>query len=209
MGLGRFYNDNVLPLIVEKACSAPGVMRLRPKATDALFGTVVEIGFGAGPNVEFYPATVERVLAVEPSELSRHRAMRRIGRRPIDVEFVGIDGERLPLDDDVADSALVTFTLCTIPDVDAALAELRRVLKPKAPLFALEHGLAPDARVARLQRRLTPIQRRVAGGCHLDRDPVALLTAAGFTDLKVSQQYLRSTPKFIGYTSLISATSPD
>lgn len=209
MGIGRFYNDNVLPLIVEKACAAPGIMRLRPKAAAGLFGTVVEIGFGAGPNVEFYPEAVERVLAVEPCELSRQRAAQRIGAAPVDVEFVGLDGERLPLDDDVADSALATFTLCTIPNVGAALAELRRVLKPGAPLHVLEHGLAPDPKVARLQRRLTPIQRRVAGGCHLDRDPVALLAAAGFTDIEVSQQYLRSTPKFIGYTSLIRAISPD
>lgn len=208
MGIGTLYNEQVVPRLVDKACAMPGIRRLRPKATDGLAGTIVEIGFGSGPNMEHYPDSVERVLAVEPSELSRQRAIHNIALRPIEVEFVGLNGERIPLDDDSADGGLVTFTLCTIPNVHAALAELRRVLKPGAPLRVLEHGLAPDRRVQRVQRALTPLQRRLAGGCHLDRDPVALVAEAGFVDIDASQQYLRSTPRFIGYTSIIRATNP-
>ena len=207
-GIARWYEQRVLPRFVERACNAPGIRRLRPTATAGLVGTVIEVGFGAGPNVEFYPPDVTRVLAVEPSELSRDRAAARVAASSVDVEFVGLDGARVPVDDDVADAGLVTFALCTIPDVAAALGELRRILKPGAKLHVLEHGLAPDESVVRWQRRLNPIQKRLGGGCHLDRDPVAMLSDAGFIDIDASQRYLNSTPKFIGYTSLITAANP-
>jgi ubiquinone/menaquinone biosynthesis C-methylase UbiE len=152
----------------------------RQRAVAGLTGTVVEVGFGSGLNVPFYPPTVERVLAVEPSAVARKLAAPRIEASTIPVEFVGLDGQGLPLGDEMADSALSTFTLCTIPDDRLALRELRRVLKPGGRLHFVEHGRSGDDRVVRRQLRIEPLNRRVAGGCHLSRDHFATIRAAGF-----------------------------
>jgi len=139
--------------------------------------------------VPHYPASVDRVLAVEPSATAWRMAATRVGASPVPVEQVGLDGQALPIEDASCDGALCTFALCTIPDAEAALAEVRRVLRPGGRFHLLEHGLAPDARVASFQRRVEPLQRRVADGCHLTRDPVALVTAAGFRVEDVDQKY--------------------
>jgi SAM-dependent methyltransferase len=154
-----------------------------------LTGRVVEIGFGSGLNVDLYPAGVELVLAVEPAPVARRLAEQRIARSTIPIEHVGLDGHAIPLDDESCDSALSTFTLCTIPDVRLALGELGRVMRPGARLHFLEHGLSPDPGIAGWQRRLEPLQRRLADGCHLTRDPVALIRDAGFTLERVDQRY--------------------
>ncbi len=174
------YREQLLPRLIDKACGGRDLERWRGKVLDGLEGTVVEIGSGSGLNVGVYPPEVSRVLAVEPSEVARRLARRRIDAARVPVQHIGLDGQRLPLDDNSCDGAVSTFTLCTIPDVTAALAELRRVLRPGGRLHFLEHGLSPDPSVARWQRRLDPIQKRLADGCHLTRDPVALVTAAGF-----------------------------
>jgi SAM-dependent methyltransferase len=145
-----------------------------------------------------YPAEVERVLAVEPSMRARELAAKRIEASPVAVELVGLDGQALPLDDGVADCVLSTWTLCTIPDVEAAMAEARRVLKPGGRFFFLEHGVSTDPRVARWQHRLTPIQRRVAGGCHLDRDIRRIVLDAGF-ELERFTNFTIGRPKVMNF----------
>ena len=170
----------MLPRCVDKMCGAGDMARWRRKATEGLAGTVLELGFGSGLNVPEYPPEVERVLAVEPAGLARELAEPRIAASPVVVEHVGLDGASLPLDDGSADAALCTFTLCTIPDVGSAVAEVHRVLKPGGRFHFLEHGIAPDPGVATWQRRIDPVQKKVAGGCHLTRDPIALVEAAGF-----------------------------
>jgi len=184
-----FYREQVVPRLVALTCGANGLNRLRAATTAGLVGTVVEIGFGSGFNVPHYPAGVDKVLAVEPSATAFRLAGRRIGDAAVPVEQVGLDGQALPLDDASCDAALCTFALCTIPDVDSALAEVHRVLRPGGRFHFLEHGLAPDARVAAFQHRVEPLQRRVADGCHLTRDPVALTGAAGFALAEVDQLY--------------------
>jgi ubiquinone/menaquinone biosynthesis C-methylase UbiE len=141
---------------------------------------VLEIGFGSGLNLPEYPATVERVLAVDPSGVGRTLAAKRIAASPIPVEFVGLDGQDIPLGDASVDAALSTFTLCTIPDPTRALAEVRRVIRPNGRLHFLEHGLCPDPDVARWQHRCNGMQQRVAGGCNLDRAVDRLVDDAGF-----------------------------
>jgi ubiquinone/menaquinone biosynthesis C-methylase UbiE len=175
-----FWTDQVVPRMTDKMLSSRDVMAHRRRATEGLHGDVVEIGFGSGLNVPAYPTAVTTVYAVDPSLVARQLATERVAASPVSVRYVGLDGEDLPLDDASVDNALSTFTLCTIPDAGRAVREVNRVLRPGGTFHFLEHGLCPDAGVARWQHRLNGVQRRVAGGCHLDRPIEQLVRDAGF-----------------------------
>ena len=205
MGL---YGEHVLPRIVNVACAGKKVEPLRRRVCDGLAGEVVEIGFGSGLNVPFYPVSVTRIAAVEPADLGWRLAGKRLQASSVPVERAGLDGQSLPFEDDSFDAALSTWTMCTIPDVAAALSEVRRVLKPGATLHFVEHGLAPDENVRRWQHRLEPMQKRVFGGCHLTRPVVDLLTSAGFTITDLDVFYEEGAPKPFGADSLGTAVSP-
>lgn len=196
MGL---WGRHVVPRIVDVACGTKQAHEVRERVCAGLAGEVLEIGFGSGLNLPHYPPAVMRVLAVEPSDVGLRLARDRIAASPIEVQRTGLDGQALPLDDASVDNALSTWTLCTIPDAVAALAEVRRVLRPGGRLHFAEHGLAPDARVVRWQHRLEPVQRRVAGGCHLTRPITRLLVDAGFTVDRLDNSYEKGTPKPFGY----------
>ena len=174
---------------------------------EGLSGEVVEIGFGSGLNVPFYSPSVTRVAAVEPAELGWKLAARRVAATTTPVERAGLDGAALPFPDASFDAALSTWTLCTIPDIDGALRELRRVLKPGGKLHFVEHGLAPDAGVQRWQHRLEPLQKRLFGGCHLTRPIADLLRGAGFEIVDLDRYYEKGTPKVFGWNSLGVARS--
>lgn len=201
------YAEQVLPRIVNVACGLKNAEPLRRRVCEGLEGEVVEIGFGSGLNVPFYPHTVTRVAAIEPADTGWKLAAKRLSATSVPVERSGLDGQSLPFADNSFDSALSTWTMCTIPDVEAALAELRRVLKPGGTLHFVEHGLAPDESVRRWQHRLEPMQKRVFGGCHLTRPVVQLLTAAGFTITEVDEFYEEGAPKIMGADSLGTAVS--
>jgi SAM-dependent methyltransferase len=185
-----FWTERVVPRITDRALASPEVMELRSAACAGLAGRVLEIGFGSGLNCGAYPAEVTQVDAVEPSELGWSLSARRRAGSPVPVERTGLDGQRLAAADAQYDAVLSTFTLCTIPDVGRALAEVRRVLRPGGALHFLEHGLAPERRVARWQHRLDPLQGLVCGGCQLSRDAPALVAGAGLDVVEVTAAYL-------------------
>jgi SAM-dependent methyltransferase len=192
----------VLPRIVDVACNMKAAAPQRRRVCAGLAGDVVEIGFGTGLNIPFYPPTVARVAAIEPVDLAWKLAGNRLRATTIPVERAGLDGQSLPFPDDSFDAALSTWSMCTIPDVSAALSELRRVLKPGGTLRFVEHGLAPDEPVRGWQRRLEPVQKRLFGGCHLTRPIVDLVTVAGFTITELDVYYEEGSPKSLGANSL-------
>jgi len=205
MGL---YSDRVLPRILNRTCGSASLEPLRRRVCNGLAGVVVELGFGSGHNIPFYPPAVTRVDAVEPSGVSWRLAGERLLATDVVVRRSGLDGQSLPFENDSYDAALSTWTLCTIPDPAAALAELRRVLKPGGTLHFLEHGLAPDEDVRRWQRRLNPVQKLITGGCRLTLPVVDLLTATGFTITEIDVFYEEGAAKITGADSLGTALSP-
>lgn len=198
MGLWR---DQVLPRLIDVTLATGEISKWRKRCVEGLRGVVVEPGFGSGLNIAHYPDAVTRVYAIDPALVGRKLAAKRIEGSPVEFEFVGLDGQRLPLESDLCDGALMTFTLCTIPDPGAALGELRRVLKPGGTLHFLEHGAAPEPRVRRWQDRLTPLQKRVADGCHLNRPIRDLIETAGFDIDWCEQDYARG-PKPASFFSV-------
>lgn len=202
--ISTWYEGRLLPRVIDKVCATPQFRPHRIETVAGVSGTVLEIGFGSGLNLPHYPPEVERLLVVDPAVLGRELAAKRIAAVPFPVESVGLDGASLTLDDDSVDHVVSTFTLCTIPDVHAALAEVRRVLRPGGTFRVLEHGISPDPSVATWQRRLTPVQRRVAGGCHLDRAILPLVEGAGFTVTSV-RQWSEGRPQAFTYLTLLVA----
>ncbi len=195
-----FYDRHVLPRLIDWACGSKPVMRQRRAVVPEAEGLVVEIGLGSGRNLSFYdPAKVQRVIGVDPAGEMLAIAARRAADAPVPVEMAALDGESLPFEDGFADSVVVTYSLCTIPHPERALAEMRRVLKPGGRLLFAEHGAAPDEKVRRWQRRIDRFWPKISGGCHLSRRPDLLIPAAGFEVLRCESDYLKGTPRALGF----------
>src|SRR5262245_5267133 len=194
-----FYVDRILPHIINAAMRTKAITDERRRCLEPLTGAVLEIGFGSGLNLPFYPPTVTKVIGVDPSMTSARLARKRIAAAPFPVEFIGLSAERLPAEDGSFETIVSTFTMCTIPDVVAALREMRRVLRPGGHLHFDEHGRADDRRVARWQVRLNGIQQALFGGCNLNRPISTLIEHAGFTIVRLENDYLKGAPRFAGY----------
>ena len=193
MGLyGRFVVPRLINLAMKQSMLSERRAALVPRAK----GTVLEVGIGSGLNLPYYSHEVERLYGVDPSPQLLAMARSNARKAQLAVEFVCESAERLPFADASFDCAIMTWTLCSIPHAGRALREVRRALKPGGELFFAEHGLAPDARVAAWQRRLTPLWRPLAGGCHLDRPIDALIRAAGFEIAEVQNRYLKGPRPF-------------
>jgi len=197
-----FYNRHIMPRFVNLACSSGQMKKIRSKTVPLAEGRVLEIGFGSGHNLPFLnPEKIEHYWALEPDEQIRKLAQQRLQDTPLSPEFLGLEAEAIPLEDDSADTVLITFTMCTIPLVEKALGEMRRVLKPGGRLLFAEHGAAPDDNVAQWQSRIEPVWKRLGGGCHLTRKPLTLLEQNGFTLESSESLYVPKAPRFAGFVS--------
>jgi ubiquinone/menaquinone biosynthesis C-methylase UbiE len=195
-----FYDKHVLPRFINCACGTKPIMKQREKVVPLARGTVLEVGIGTGLNLPLYDAsTVDRVIGLDPSEASWKLAGERAAHLDFEVEFIGLPGEEIPLDDASVDTVLVTFALCTIPDPVTALEGMARVLRPGGSLIFCEHGKSPDSSVRKWQDKINPFWRRFAGGCNLNRDIPQLLGAGGFAVSELNTAYLPGTPRIAGY----------
>jgi ubiquinone/menaquinone biosynthesis C-methylase UbiE len=185
------YNKYVLPTLAHFTCGLKPIMRQREKVVPRARGRVLEVGIGSGLNFPFYDARkVTKVWGLDPSPEMTRMAQRMAPSMPFEVEFIGLPGEEIPLEDSSVDTVLVTYTLCTIPNTTSALRQMVRVLRPGGELIFCEHGAAPDASVRRWQDRLNPIWKRIAGGCHLNRPIPTLIEAGGFRITALETMYI-------------------
>jgi len=195
-----FYERFILPWVLHLACSSPAIAEQRKKVVPCARGTVLEVGMGTGLNLKYYTrATTQKVYGLEPSKPMRYRAQRIAVKTDLNIEIMDGIGEHIPLPDKSVDTIVLTFTLCTIPEPMVALREMARVLAPDGKILFCEHGIAPEPKIAALQRRINPYWKRIAGGCNVHRDILGLLEKAGFQIIERNEGYLQGTPKFAGY----------
>lgn len=195
-----FYTDQILPHFINCACGTAGVREQREKVVPLAAGRVLEVGMGSGLNLPFYDRErVELVWGLEPSEGMRRKAAPAVEASDLEVRWLDLPGEEIPLDSDSVDSIVLTYTLCSIADWSAALVQMRRVLKPGGKVFFSEHGEAPDEEVRRWQRRLDPVWNVIGGGCHLDRPVIRCFEDTGFSVDQVDSEY-RGRPKAASFT---------
>jgi ubiquinone/menaquinone biosynthesis C-methylase UbiE len=199
------YRHHVFPWVLDRVMDNGVFRRVRREALAPVSGRVLEIGLGTGLNLPFYPGSVHRIVGVDSNPGVARLAQRRAAEHDMEIEHHRLSAERLPFDSASFDTVVSTFTLCSIPDVQLALAEVRRVLRPEGEFVFLEHGLSPEPAVARWQRRLNPAWKIVGDGCHLDRDTTGEVRRAGLTIERLRNFYLPKTVKFAGYMYLGAA----
>lgn len=188
MGL---YERWILPRLTDLSMRQKVLGPYRSRAVAGAFGRVLEVGIGSGRNLAFYPREATEIIGVDPSAELLRMAEREARRTQRHVQLIERSAEEIPLDDQAADTAVVSWSLCTVPDPIAALREVRRILKPSGQLFFVEHGWSPEPKVQAWQNRLTPIWRRCAGGCHLNRKVDRIIREAGFAVLDLHTGYAK------------------
>jgi len=185
------YDTYVLPHLIDLACGSGDISKQRSKIVPLATGRVLEVGMGPGLNLPFYDrSNVELVWGLEPSEGMRRKAAPAIDASDLDVRWLGLPGEEIPLDDDSVDTVVLTYTLCTIAEPERALEQMRRVLRPDGRVLFSEHGEAPDESVRKWQHRIDPVWTRLAGGCHITRAIPQLIESGGFELVAVESGYL-------------------
>ena len=192
------YEKSLLPWLIHWGMRSKVATAERRRVIPLASGTVLEVGVGSGLNLPFYRPKVQRLYALDPSRELWKMARKRVREVSFPVDFLAASAERIPLEDVSVDTVVSTWTLCTIPDPLQALSEMRRVLKPEGRLIFVEHGRSPDSGVRTWQNRLTPVWKRVAGGCHLNRPIDALIADAGFDIRQIDRGYSRG-PKPMTY----------
>lgn len=205
MGL---YSRYIFPHLMDWSMRRESFREQRRQTLHGVWGRVLEVGFGSGLNLPYYPEGVRLLETVDVNPAMSRLASRRLQRTSLTVRHHTVSGERLPMRGESFDCAVSTWTLCSIPDVEAALGEIYRVLKPGGRFVFIEHGLSPETKVARWQRRLTPLQRLLGDGCHLDRDIAGLLATAGFEEEAMHRYYFEDVPRIFGYFYRGAARKP-
>ncbi len=194
-----FYSQRILPYLFEWSLSAPVITKYRQEVLKDVKGDVLEIGFGTGLNLSYYPDDIYKIVTVDPNPGVHALAQKRIESSKITVEHQIIGGESLPMADNSFDSVVSTFTLCSIPKVEQALKEVYRVLKPGGKFFFIEHGLSREPQIQVWQNRLTPLQKIIGDGCHLNRN-IGQLVEKQFDNVTLTEFYLENIPKVTGYS---------
>ena len=195
-----FYDKYILPKFLNCACGSKPINYQRDKIVPLAKGVVLDVGIGSGLNIPFYnKSKIDYLYGLDPSEELIKLAKPVAKKNEFEIEFLQCGAEAIPLPDNSIDTVLITYTMCTIPDIKLSNSEIMRVLKTEGQLLFCEHGLAPDKNIAKWQRRINPIWNKIAGGCNLNRDIPNLITSSGFKILNMEEMYLPSTPKFAGY----------
>jgi ubiquinone/menaquinone biosynthesis C-methylase UbiE len=195
-----FYNKYILPKVLNCACASKPINYQRDKIVPLAEGVVLDIGIGSGLNIPFYNKTkIKQLYGLDPSKELLDIAKSIAKKENLEIEFLECGAESIPLPDKSIDTVLITYTMCTIPDVALSNSEIIRVLKDDGKLLFCEHGLAPDKNIAKWQKRINPLWSKIAGGCNLNRDIPNLISSSGFKISNMEEMYLPSTPKFAGY----------
>lgn len=193
-----FYSNLIIPYCIDFAMSGESLEQYRQQLLEDVSGEVLEIGFGTGLNLPHYPDKIKKITTIDPNPGMQKKARSRIAASKIDVDSRVLNGESLPMADASFDSVVCTWTLCSIPQADRAISEVYRLLKPGGKFFFIEHGLSKDSAIETWQNILTPIQKIIADGCHLNRN-IQHLVKQKFPNVTVEQFYDPSLPKVIGY----------
>jgi ubiquinone/menaquinone biosynthesis C-methylase UbiE len=194
------YNKYILPRVLNCSCGSKPINHQRNKIVPLAEGIVLDIGIGSGLNIPFYDKSkIKYLYGLDPSKELIEMARSLANLNQIEIEFLECRAENIPLLDNSIDTVLITYTMCTIPDVTLSISEIRRVLKNNGKLLFCEHGLAPDPNIAKWQKRINPIWNKIAGGCNLNRNIPELIASSGFKVSNMEEMYLPNTPKFAGY----------
>ena len=196
----KFYEKYVLPKIINCACGTKPILIQRQKIVPSASGVILEIGVGSGVNIPYYSnSNVKKLIGLDLQQDNWDQAYKIAKKSNISIDLLQGDGEELPIPNNSIDTVLITYTMCTIPNVQRSLAEIKRVLNREGKLLFCEHGLAPDKNVQKWQNKLNPILKKCLGGCNLNRNIPELVLKSGFSFESISEMYIPSTPKFIGY----------
>lgn len=193
-----FYSNLIIPYCIDIAMSGETLQQYRQQLLKDVSGEILEIGFGTGLNLPHYPEGIKKITTIDPNPGMKKRARSRIAASNITVDYQVLNGECLPLEDSSFDSVVCTWTLCSIPRADKAIAEVHRLLKPEGKFFFIEHGLSHDNQIQFWQNRLTPLQKIIADGCHLNRN-ITNMIEQKFDNVTIEQFYAPKLPKIIGY----------
>ena len=195
-----WYEKFFLPKLCDKCCSTKPINYQRNKVVPLAKGIVLEIGMGSGLNIPFYNKNnIEKIIGLDPSEELNFLAKKVAKKNNIEIDFIISGAEDIALPDNSIDTILITYTLCTIPDLDNSMAEMKRVLKSDGKFIFCEHGIAPDQNIIKWQRRINPIWKAIMGGCNINRNIPKIISDSGFDITNISEMYLPSTPKIVGY----------
>ena len=198
--IGRLYEKHLLPKMLDCCCSTKPINYQRNKVVPYAKGKILEIGIGSGINIPFYKKSqIEKLYGLDPSEELNRMAHKVASQNSLDVEFLLSGAEEIPLPSNSIDTILITYTLCTIPDLNSSMSEMKRVLKDDGNFLFCEHGIAPDLNIVKWQNRINPVWGKLFGGCSINRDIPDIIQSSGFKLNKLNQMYLPGTPKIVGY----------